>query len=133
VLIERDQLPDRSTWQASIDRLGFPVLLDRELRIPGDTGFVPCKLADRESGFEVYVDEADPLLNEYATLREAASAMDCAITFRWGGDLAECACGLAAAAALVVDFGGVAYYPDDDLIYTLDGLREDIQGCLAEL
>ena len=132
VVLEQGNLPDRTRWQEAIDALSVPLVLDPELRVREDSGFVPCKLGARDSGFELYVEDAAPLAAAYPTLADAAGPRDFAVSFRWGGDLAECACSMAAAAALVSEFGGIAYYPDDDMLYTLDGLKKDINECFAE-
>ena len=46
--------------------------------------------------------------------------------------MGECACVLAAAAALVKGFGGLAYDPQDDLFCDLARLVADAQEALAD-
>jgi hypothetical protein len=43
----------------------------------------------------------------------------------------ECACVLGAAAGLLAAFSAVAYYPADDLLYDLDGLKAEFASALA--
>jgi hypothetical protein len=106
------------------------MILDPALKVPSETGFLPCKVDGVESGFELFWDSAADLITEYPTLERLAGARDPAASFRWGGDLKECACVMAAAAGLVSGVSAVAYYPDDDLRYTLDGLVGDFCECL---
>jgi hypothetical protein len=123
--------PARAEWQDAIDNLRLPVELDPDLVLPTTTGFRPCKLEGVDSGFELHVSEPRELLATYSSVSEKAPGASIAITFRWGGDLAECACVMAAAAGLVHKWNAVAYYPDDDMFYTLEGLKSDFQSCLA--
>ena len=133
VLIERNHLPGRSSWQSALDHLELPLLLDSDLAVADDSGFVPCHFRDRTTGFELNMGDAETLLQEYPALRSAAAASDCALSFRFAGDLAECASSLTAAAALVSEFGGIAYMPAEDLVYTLEDLLREIQNCSAAL
>jgi hypothetical protein len=126
-----DEPPDRVQWQAAINRLGFPVTLDGELDLARSVGFSPCRLQGEESGFELHRDAPGELRATYPSLADIASNARHAISFRCGGDLGECACVMAAAAALVDAFGGLAYYPADDLICDLDSLRSDFKNCLS--
>jgi len=129
-LLPMPTLPQRQQWQAAIDDLQLPFTLDPALDLPHTTGFRPCVVAGRDSGFEIQLDSPVDLLAAYPTLRAHGTNSSGAISFRWGGDLRECACVLAAAAALVSKWGAVAY-PDDDLIYDLAALKRDFQECLA--
>jgi hypothetical protein len=47
--------------------------------------------------------------------------------------MGECACVMAAAAALVNGCRGLAYYPDDDLIYDAEGLLRDAREAMAAI
>jgi hypothetical protein len=124
--------PTRQQWQVAIDGLHLPLTLDPDLDLPRTTGFRPCVVAGHKSGFEVDVDSPVDLLAAYPTLLAHAATASTAISFRWGGDLRECACVMAAAAALVSQWGAVTYYPADDLIYDLEALKRDFHDCIAE-
>src|SRR5512143_2560290 len=128
-LLPSETLPRRNDWQTAIDDLHLSFTLDTELDLPRTTGFRPCVVAGEDSGFEIQVDSPADLLATYPTLRALAKDASTAISFRWGGDLRECACVLAAVAALVSKWGALAYYPDDDMIYDLEGLKHDFAEC----
>ena len=133
VFLETKNIPSRDEWQASINALGLPLVLDAALNPRASAGFVPCKVRGADSGFELNLDDAHALAASYATAANAAGSRDAALSFRWGGDMAEAACALGAVAALVGNHGGVAYYPDDDVVCELEALRADAAQCLADV
>ncbi len=132
VLLPSDRLPSVHEWQAAIDSLPFPLQLDPELDIRENVGFVPCKLAGEESGFELYLDQASDLVGSYPHIEAAVAGRDVAVSFRWGGDMSECACVVAAAAALVKGFGGLAYDPQDDEFYDGDRLLSEARTIVGD-
>ena len=76
----------------------------------------------------------DPeLLTAYPQLKENTGLRDYSISFRWGGDMAECACVLIASAALAKSFGALVYYPDDNLLYSYDDLVREAKQALEEM
>jgi len=132
-LMPNNDLPNRDDWQAAIDRLELPVQLYPGLDPSRDTGFSPCRLGERTAGFEIYRDSTEELASSYPSIAGIVQQDSVAISFRWGGDLAECACALAAASALASQFGAVVYYPADDIVYELDELLRETRGCLSSL
>lgn len=129
-----ESLPTRSAWQAAIDQLAFDVQLDPDLDLTQDSGFSPTTIRGRESGFEINLIDGRSLLQHYPALAGKVRESNPAVCFTWGGDLAECACVMAvAAAALAGGWGATAYYPDDDMTYDVDGLTSDYHACVAEL
>ena len=128
-----DALPTRQSWQAAIDQAGVDLQLDPDLDLTRDEGFSPCVIRGKASGFELHVSLASEVLRDQPALKQQAGARSHAICFRWGGDLAECACVLGASLALVRRFGVVAYYPADEIVYDADKLEKDLRECLAEV
>ena len=124
-----ESLPDRQTWQAAIDQTGIDIKLDPDLDLTRDEGFSPCLILGKSSGFSPVV-SASELLRDHPHHGQAAGPRSHAVCFRWGGDLAECACVLGANLALVRRFGGVAYYPADELFYDVDKLNKDLETVL---
>lgn len=131
--IARENVPSVTEWQTAITQLGFDLQLDSGLQPFEDSGFVPCTLKSKETGFEIYYESADELGNTYPHIREQIESRNFAISFRWGGDMAECACVLIASAALAKSFDAIVYYPEDDLFYTVDALISDAGEALAEI
>lgn len=128
--MSRENVPSAATWQAAIGELGFDFTIDPELKPFEDSGFVPCSLGGKKTGFEIYYGPARELVSEYAQLKDKIGRRDYSITFRWGGDLAEAASVLIASAALVKSFDAVVFYPDDDLFYSFDELLNEIGSAL---
>jgi len=125
-------LPDRESWQAAIDEVGVDLKLDPDLDLTRDEGFSPCVIQGKASGFELDVTPASEVLADHPSLKPAAGDRSHALCFRWGGDLAECACVLGANLGLVRGFGAVACYPADEIVYDADKLEKELAECLAE-
>ena len=129
----RENVPHVTAWQVAVKELGFDLQIDPALKPFENSGFVPCKLGQLDTGFEVYYESADELLGTYPQINEKVAPRNYAISFRWGGDMAECASVLIASAALGKSFDAVIYYPGDDLIYTVDDLIADAEQALEEI
>jgi hypothetical protein len=125
VFLDKGRIPDRSSWQSAVESLGIPFELYPALDPTHDSGFSPSKIRGLDSGFELYSEPAEEFLRGQPKLAAAVADRNWCISFRWGGDMNECACVLAAGAALVKFSDGVAYFPDDDLTYDLNGLLEE--------
>lgn len=128
-----DALPDRQTWQAAIDETGVDLKLDPALDLSRDEGFSPCLIQEQSSGFELQVLPAAELFRDNPELVQPAGPRLHAVCFRWGGDLAECACVLGATLALLRRFSAVAYDPADGLFPDANTLETELRECLAEL
>jgi hypothetical protein len=124
-----DQLPDRAAWQAAIHGACLDLKLPLSLEVSRHKGFVPCEILGKSSGFELTVVSAAQVLRDYASLASVGRRQH-AMCFRWTGDLAECACVLAANLALVRSFQALAYYPSDDLYYDVAKLEKGLRDCV---
>ena len=69
----------------------------------------------------------------FAHLREKIAEKNYVISFRWGSDLAECACVLITSLALFDSFGAIIYYPHDDVVYDRQGLVSEIDECIKQI
>lgn len=126
--LAKSKVPDRAGWQAAIDDCGFDLKLDPDLQPFEDSGYLPCKLKGRDSGFEIYYQDA----GELGDLNAIAGTHDHCISFRWGGDMAECACVMVASYVLAKRFSATVSYEgepppdslDDLLAETMEALRE---------
>jgi hypothetical protein len=115
VFLPGPTVPAASAWQEAIDRMSLPVELP--LSIGAASGFVPTNLEDVQSGFELSCETVADFVEAYPRMRSEIAGRDTVLSFRWGGDLRECACACAAAAALVEGFGAVVYDPQDGSIH----------------
>ena len=89
---------------------------ETELVFGGDSAYLEYDsyLLAPHSGFEIYYEAPDEYLDRSPGLSEQIGDRDYCISFRWGGDMAECASVLIASAALADSFDAVIHYPDDD-------------------
>ena len=133
VFLQKEVVPSGENWQVAITQLGFDLQLDPELKPFEDSGFLPCTLVGMDTGFEIYYEPAAELLTAYPQLKKRTGARDYAISFRWGGDMAECACVMIVSAALANSFDAVVYYPEDDLLYSSDDLVREAKECIADM
>ncbi len=131
--IVRASVPQRDTLQAAVDSLGFDCRIDASYAPFSSSGFFPCVLAGRDSGFEIYFESADDVLGSFPHLVDTVGNRDIAITFRWGGDMAECACVLIVSAALAKSFGAIVHYQDDDMLYSAEQLIIEANTVLQSL
>ena len=131
VFLEKQRVPDRGSWQAAVDSLSLPFQLSANLDPIHDSGFSPSQIRGLKSGFEIYSASANNHLQDRDELAKVVGNRDWCISFRWGGDMNECASVLAASAGLVKHCDAVAYYPDDNLTYDLKGLLDEVRAILG--
>ena len=131
LFLEKSRIPERATLQNAVDSLGLPFQFYATLDLVNDRGFSPSSI--KGAGFEIFPQSAQEVLPDYPQVRETVGARDWTITLRWGSRMTECACVLAASAAMVKQCDAVAYYPADDLTYTLKTLVDEFQDCLKRI
>lgn len=127
--IVKSKVPDRSAWQAQIDACGFDFQLDPQLRSFHDSGFVPCKLHGRDSGFEIYYDGSKETLEAFS---EVAGDHDYCISFRWGGDMSECASIMIASYVLAKSFGATVSYEGEPPYRNLDAFLAETRDAIQQ-
>jgi hypothetical protein len=118
VYVDRASVPQRDALQAAIDALGFDCKLDPSFMPFKSAGFLPCVLNGKDSGFEMCFEPAADVIRHFPHLEGTIGSRDTAITFRWGGEMAECACVIIVSAALATSFGAMVHYQDDDMLYS---------------
>ena len=131
--VERGSVPDRVALQAVIDSTGFDCKLDGSYKPFESQGFLPCILNGQSSGFEIYFEPAAAVLEQFPDLAQMIGSREAAITFRWGGDMAECACVLIVSAALAKAFGAIVHYQEDDMVYSAEQLVQEARSALLSL
>lgn len=109
VFLTEQRAADRDAWQHAIEQLGFPTVLEPSFDPRSDTGFSPTTYKGRPTGFEYYLEPAADLLAAYSHIKSRVGNRDKCATFRWGGDLRECAAALSAAATFTVLTDGIYY------------------------
>jgi hypothetical protein len=131
--LARGNVPKRDALQAAVDSLGFDCSIDASFVPFASSGFLPCVLAGTESGFEIYFESAAEVLKDFPELSQSVGSRDVAIIFRWGGDIAECACVLIVSAALAKFFGAIVHDQDDNMLYSEAQLVVEADAALRSL
>ena len=131
--VVRASVPQREALQAAIDAMGFDCKLHASYMPFVSTGFLPCVLNGKKSGFEIYFEPAADLLQQFSHLSQNVGGRDVAVGFRWGGDMAECACVYIVSAALATSFGAIVHYHDDDMLYSAEQLANEARVALSEV
>ncbi len=131
--LEKPRVPDRAKLEEAIHTLGFDLSIDDYYRPFNCSGYLPCVLNGKNSGFEIYFESPDDMVQAFPHLQKEIGSRDCAISFRWGGDMTECACVLIVGAALAKNFGAIIHYEADDLLYSAEQLIEDAKSVLREI
>lgn len=112
--IDRTQVPDRATLQASLDALGFDVRLFPDCTPFQDSGFLPLVLEGEEGpGFEMECHETADLLAQDERLRSIASDRTCCISMSWHGSMRDLACVMVVSYTLSKNFGAIVSYEGD--------------------
>ena len=128
-LMDRSKVPSRERWQDAIKQCGFDLQLDPEMKPFEDSGFSPCTLMGEETGVEIDYDDSPEMMEDF---RDIAPGKDCCVSFRWGGDLLECACAMIASYALAKHFGAVVSYEGEDPYSDLDEFLKETREIVKE-
>ena len=114
VFLMRAKLPTRDAWQRALSREGFELVLDPELDPAHDDGYVPCKLAGADAGFEYFVQSVESYLADHdgAERRVRLGGGDIAISFVTHSRVADLHAAMAACAVLATLSGGLVWSDD---------------------
>src|SRR5689334_4872988 len=88
-VLSDQRLASIAKWQEAIDSEDFALKLPSDTQLDEVSGFLPAFLADVQSGFECYHDDAHELMEGYADSVEFGRVWNHALSFRWGGLLRE--------------------------------------------
>jgi hypothetical protein len=133
IFMQDSRVPNRADWQQAIEQLGFPTVLYPTLDVRKGSGFSPTTYKGQSTGFEFSIEPATDILSSYEHIAPQIGSRDICATFRWGGDLTECAAALSAAASLTKLTDGIYYYPDDDILYGADEAVEATRRDLSSI
>ncbi len=126
-------IPKHDALQFAVDSLGFDCKIDASYVPFKCSGYLPCVLAGKDSGFEIYFESAADVVRSFPHLAESIGNREAAITFRWGGDMGECACVLIVSAALAKSFGAIVHFQDDDMLCSGEQLVKEAHMALQAL
>ena len=121
--LRRSELPTTAALQSAINNDPFFALtIDPETALSTNAGFVPCVICGVESGVEIDFDDSLEMIEQFGDL---ASDRDCCLVFRWGGDMAECACAMVLSYALAKYYNAIVSYEGEPPPDSLDAFRDE--------
>jgi hypothetical protein len=95
MFLEKSRVPGRARLQKAVESLALPLEIDPTLDLMKDRGFSPCKIKGISSGCEIFSESPQEIVAAYPELKKSIGGRDWCISFRWGGDMKECACAMA--------------------------------------
>ncbi len=121
--LRRSELPTTTALQTALDNdPNFTLTIDAETDLNATVGFVPCVICGVESGVEIDFDDSPELIAQFGSM---ASDRDCCLVFRWGGDMAECACAMVLSYALAKYYNAIVSYEGEPPPENLDVFRDE--------
>jgi hypothetical protein len=128
-----ESVPSRRDWQAAITAAGFDLTLSPTLDTIKNTGYVPVRFDDLDSGFEFSVASVGDSVPTYLPSANASDRRKLSANFVWGGDLVEMCCAFAAASALAKLAGGVLFLAENGVQYSGDEAIEAAKAQIADV
>ncbi len=110
VYLARESMPAPGDWAQAIDDSGFPAELDPDFDVDDFTGFLPCRYAGIDAGFEY---SSGPI--EFVDELELPGEFDFSVTFATHSDMRELAASVVCAALLCGVGRGILVDPQADL------------------
>ena len=127
--LDKNKMVNLADWQETVTESGFDLQVHPDLKIGEDSGFVPCKLYGTDSGVEIdFVDNPEYL----ADFKDVAPDATYYVSFRWGGDMAECACAMILSYALAKRAGAFVTYECEHHYNDLDVLKSETMHILRD-
>jgi hypothetical protein len=116
VYMARTAMPSPGDWAQAIVDVGFPAELDAEFDVDDFTGFLPCRYAGVDAGFEYL---SGPI--EFVDDLELPSDFDFSVTFTTHSNMRELASSVVSAAVLCSLSGGILVDPQGDAAIAASG------------
>jgi hypothetical protein len=114
VFLNKSDMPSPPDWQRAIVESGFNLQLDLDFDQFTFTGFLPCNLDDRATGFEYYFSPKSDVAAPDTYLAPLAVAFDSVVTFVWGGGTEELVAVIMASASLASSVSSLLHVPEED-------------------
>jgi hypothetical protein len=118
VFLNKSEMPSPALWQEAIKASGFDLQLDLDFDQFTFTGFLPCVLDERSSGFEYYFSPKTDVAAPDTYLAPPTAAFDSVVSFISGSGLEELSTVLIAASTLASTCHSLLHVPEDDSTIT---------------
>lgn len=128
VYLPRRAMPDPHDWANAIAEAGFPAELDPDFDVDDFSGFLPCRYAGAEAGFE-YQSGSIEIVDEL----ELPDDFDFSVTFATHSSMRELASSVVSAAVLCWISRGVLVDPQADVAVAADDAIAWARGQLEEI
>ncbi len=115
VYLSREMMPDPKRWAEAIVEAGFSVELDLDFDVDSFSGYLPCRYAGADSGFEY---SSGPI--EFIDELELPNEFDFSVTFSTHSDMRELASSVVAAGVLCSVGRGILVDPQADVTVKSD-------------
>jgi hypothetical protein len=117
-------------WQRAIDAEGFPLRLSPDVQFDTASGFLPCRLSNKTTGFECYHDNAVEL---GALMSHTGRGWPFALGLRWTSDLTELQAAWMAASAYARATHGLVFDHQEGKAFTPAQAKEVTLGIERDL
>ena len=114
VFLNKDDMLSPANWQQAISKSGFDLRLNCDFDQFTFTGFLPCKLQERTTGFEYYFSPKEDVAAPGTYLAPVTEPFDSVVSFVWGGNFNELTAVLMASAALADSCNSLLHLVGDD-------------------
>lgn len=116
VFLNRSEMPSPAAWQEAINTCKLDLEIDQDFDVYTFTGFLPCIVGPRSTGFEYYFSPKEEIAASDTYLAPLSKMFDSVVTFRWAGDILERAAVMSAAGALSSSRSSLLYFAEDDSV-----------------
>jgi hypothetical protein len=127
--------PACAAIEAAMAELDLPFKITEHVDLAKQSGYLPMTHGtgddEQDTGTEVYFDSTAATIAEFE-LKGVDQSFTSELSFRWGGDLLECACAEALAAAVAHLTGGIVYEDTEGAFKTLPEAIALAKANLAE-
>jgi hypothetical protein len=124
VILALQDVPGTDELNLAANKLSVPLVLEKEIDLSTQTGFLPAKINNNNSGAEVYV-------TPYAEIKSFLPEHDISnitnpvvITFRWGGDFQEAAVSMYSAYIISENYVSITFEPQSGVFLSSQQLLE---------
>jgi hypothetical protein len=128
VYLPRQSMPVPRNWASAIVEAGFPAELDLHFDVDEFSGFLPCRYAGGDAGFEY---TSGPI--EFVDELELPDDFDFSVSFATHSDLRELASSIVAAGVLCSLSGGILVDPQADMTVAAEDAVAWVREQLEEL
>jgi hypothetical protein len=131
IVLAASKAPDWSSWNQALWDARLPASLARSVDLRSHTGFLRVRVEGRATGFYFHAESFTDVAVQYPALATVAVSGPIVYSLSYGGRPEECAAVFLSASVLVARFQGVAFDPQQNLLLSLEQVRDGARQCLG--